>query len=59
MEIFKWVFLFAVIGFAVWQLILLAKNIVDREKQKKLKQQQKQDETKATATDIVDKKDVN
>ena len=59
MQVFKWVLVIAIVCFAIWQIILLAKQIVEREKNKKLKSEQKQDETKATATIIVDNKEDN
>lgn len=55
MEIFKWVLLLGIVAFLIWQIILLAKQIIERDKNKKEKQ--KLDETKVVATDIVDNKE--
>lgn len=59
MEVFKWILLIAVIAFAIWQIVLLARNVIERQKNKKAKQEQKLDETKVMATDNVDKKEEN
>lgn len=55
MEIVKWILVIAAVGFCIWQVYDLIKEIIERKKNKKAKQMK----AEAVATKEVDKKESN